>query len=447
VSEEAVGRRPGRVPVSAAEQLVRRAYSALDDAGVTWCALHGGDELLHPAHDVDLLVAAGDRPRLEEALTGAGFLAVASFSTGGHVLFSGHEAGGGVLVDAVTELSYGSLGSPAVNWLRPRLETGAATACLERRVRDAEAGAWVLAPDDEFWTLVLNCVVDKRKVAERHARRLLELAPSARADGALARSVDRACPPGWSAADVVEAVLDGRWDELVALGPSLAERSTRRHPVANRAKWFAVGVTRLGRNVRARLRAGPAISVALLGTDGSGKSTLCARIPQASALPCRVLYMGLWKQQPRGLVHQIGQVAFRPLRMWRAYLTGLLWRLQGTVVVFDRYAYDALVPPAPPFVKAKQLYFSSLAALCPDSDVAVLLDAPAEAVLARRPGEDTLERLEAARRGYLSLTSKIPNLEVVDAGRDADAVLADVLQRVWRAQVEATGGRRPPVHR
>jgi thymidylate kinase len=423
--------------------VVRRAFGALDGAGITWCALHGGDELLHPAHDVDLLVAAEDRPRLEEALTGAGFLPLVSFSAGGHVLFSGHEPGGGALIDVVSELSYGSLGSPAVNWMRPRLETRAADACLERRERREEAGGWVLAPDDEFWALVCNCAVDKGRFAERHVRRLLKLAPAATTDGALAGAVDAACPPGWSAARVVEAVLAGQWDELVGLGPSLARRSTRRHPVGNRAKWFAAGVGRLVRNVRDRARTGPALSVALLGTDGAGKSTLCSRIPEASPLPCRVLYMGLWKQQPRGLLHQVGQVALRPLHMWRAYVTGLLWRLQGTVVVFDRYAYDALVPPAPPFVTAKRLYFSSLAALCPDAGMAVLLDAPAEAVLARRPGEDTLERLERARARYLSLTSKVPHLEVVDAGRDADAVLADVLQRVWRAQSERSARRRP----
>ena len=433
--EEAVAWRPD------AERIVIRAFEALDEAGVTWCALHGGDELLHPAHDVDLLVAAEDRPRLEEVLTRAGFLPVSSFSAGGHALFSGFEHGRGILLDAVTELSYGSLGSPAVNWLRPRLETRAAAACLERRVRDSEAGGWVLAPDDEFWALALNCLVDKRKVGPRHARRLLELAPSARTDGPLAHVVQASCPPGWSAARIAEAALAGRWDELVELGPVLAQRSTRRHPVGNRAKWFLVGVSRLLRNIRMRLRSGPALSVALLGTDGSGKSTLCRRIPDASLVPCRVLYMGLWKQQPRGLLHQVGQVAFRPVSMWRAYLTGLLWRLGGTVVVFDRYAYDALVPPAPPFVWAKRLYFSSLAALCPDAGLAVLLDAPAEAVLARRPGEDTLEHLERARRRYLSLTARVPHLEVVDAGQDADTVLAEVLQRVWSAQVEAAGRR------
>lgn len=427
---------------------MQRAFDALDGAGISWCSLHGGEDLWHPTHDVDLLVAAEDRPSLEAALVSAGFMPVVSFSSGAHVFFAGYEQAETVLIDAVTELSFGTQGSPVVNWLRPRFETRAATSCLERRVRQDEGGgAWVLHPEDEFWVVLLNCVVDKGRVDDRHARRLLELLPSAHTVCPLARAVEEACPPGWDAQRVLDAVESRGWGRLVELGPLLARRSTRRRPFANRARWFSTGMKRLLLNIRRRLRTGLGLSVALLGPDGSGKSTLCSRIPEVAPMPCRVVYMGLWKNQPRGRLHQAGQILFRPLRMWAAYLTGLVWRLRGALVIFDRYAYDALLPPSPPFVWAKKLYFSVLAAMCPRARLALLLDAPVEALSSRRPEEYEFDGVELARSRYLSLISRVPRLEVVDAGRSAEAVLADVLDRAWSAQMAAFSGGLAPGRR
>jgi thymidylate kinase len=421
------------------QSLIQRAYDALDAAGITWCSLHGGDDLFRPVNDVDLLVGPEHRSSLEEEMVGAGFLPIVTFASGGHTFFSGYAQGRRILIDAVAELSFGPQGSPLVNWLRPRFETHAARACLSARVRDGLA--WVLAPEDEFWVLLLGCVVDKGEIVSRHARRLLELLPYARTDRPIARVVEESCPPGWTSRLMVEAVRGQRWGDLVDMGSHLARRSTGRRPVASRARWFVTGMRRLAGNLRKRGRSGLGLSVAVLGPDGAGKSTLCSRIEEMAPMSCRVVYMGLWQRHPRGWWDQAAQVLVRPLRIWFAYVAGVAWRLRGRVVVFDRYSYDALLPPAPPFVGAKRIYFSALAALCPDARLALLLDAPLCTLRSRRPHDDP-EALERLRSGYLSVASRVAHLEIVDAARDADAVLDDALSRIVGAQVAAIRRRR-----
>ncbi len=100
--------------------------------------------------------------------------------------------------------------------------------------------------------------------------------------------------------------------------------------------------------------------------------------------------------------------------------------------MFDRYTYDAWLPPRPPLVVAKRLYFWALAHACPAPDLVLLLDAPAEVVSARKP-EETLEEIAWQRRHFLDLGRRVPRLQVVDATRPRAEVKADILERLWRA--------------
>ena len=171
--------------------------------------------------------------------------------------------------------------------------------------------------------------------------------------------------------------------------------------------------------------------VAVLGSNGAGKSTLARELRACLPLPSELVYMGLWKAGESGGGTGFGAALRRPLRMWRRYAAALRLQLQGRIVVFDRYVYDAHLPPAPPLVALKRVYLRALTRGLPAPDLAVVLDVPPEVAYARKQ-ENTLEELAGEREVYRRLVARLPNAASVDAARPPDEVRADVTQLVWR---------------
>ncbi|MGH3628664.1 MAG: phosphotransferase, partial [Sciscionella sp.] len=283
--------------------------------------------------------------------------------------------------------------------------------------------------------LLLHCVVDKGAVAERHAERLVELATHATPGSALAGSVTAACPQGWDAHRIVRAALGRDWVALEPLRTALPRNASQRAPVAGRAAAFARGLVRLVAHA-VRLPGARGISVALLGPDGAGKSTLAAAIESSFWLPTRAVYMGLWRDNPDHASpwRQGIAAASRPIIAWRQYLTGTYHRARGRLVVFDRYSYDALIPPSPPLRWLKRIYFAVLARTCPRPNLVLILDVPAALAYRRRPEED-YEDLSAKREHYLRLAGRLSGAMVVPADRSRDVVRADVVDRIWQTHI------------
>ena len=261
-------------------------------------------------------------------------------------------------------MEFGPSSHFAVNWLRPTLRTDAAQALLAGRRRVGPLA--VPSADDAFWALLLHCVVDKGAVAERHAARLVELAPQARPDGVLGRIVTAHCPSGWDAARVLTAARGSDWPALVALGARLPGRAT----AAGRAAALGRGLRRLATDVR-RTRRG--LSVAVLGPDGRGqvhphpghRGVVRPAQPASSTWG-----YGRARTAPRRPLPLAALAAARrPFRSWRrAAVTG--WhQARGRLVVLDRHPYDALLPPAPPHVALKRLFFILLARTVPAPSV------------------------------------------------------------------------------
>ncbi len=198
-----------------------------------------------------------------------------------HVFLAYHAATDcWIRLHVVTELSFGP---------RHRLRTGAATACLSRCRHDG--GVMQLAAEDEFWTTLLHCLLEKGGIAERHRDRLRKLAAEAEPGGPLREVVQRVCPAGWESARMVGNVRRGEWDELEALAPALAAAWRRRISFSSRL----MDVLREGLRLPVRLlnvwrRRG--LSVALLGPDGAGKSTLADGLRRSFFGPTCTIYMG-----------------------------------------------------------------------------------------------------------------------------------------------------------
>jgi thymidylate kinase len=417
--------------------LLEVTFSAFNQEHIRWCVLRGEGELACPGpdDDVDLLVAPDDMPRVRAVLDAQQYVALPTRGRGSHRFFIGYHSPTNtwIKLDIVTELTYGPYLS---------LRTNAATGCLARRGRRELLN--VPASDDAFWLLFLHCMLDKGKFAPHRAAALRELVGAARTDGPFAQVVGPACPRGWDLARLIESVRQGDWEALTRLAPALAVEWRRREPIA--ARWREIS-NRVLRRLEIPLTClqRPGVSVALLGPHGVGKSTLVAEIRRSFHFPVRSVYMGLCNSAPTpartavrptllgwSVARRRIEIGLRLPKAWRGYLVAKLHQAAGRVVIFDRYAYDALVPARASSGLLKGLHMRLLGHSCPAPDLVLVLDAPGE-VMSAREGEDSPEALETQRQRLLALRDRIQHVQVVDATRDEAAVRADVLGRIWAA--------------
>jgi predicted ATP-grasp superfamily ATP-dependent carboligase/thymidylate kinase len=214
------------------------------------------------------------------------------------------------------------------------------------------------------------------------------------------------------------------------------------------------------------------LTVALIGPDGAGKTSVARRLAEVLPPPVTYLYMGVNPDSSNlllpstRLVHALRRArgatpdaagprdsrrpgrapprsrAKRSLRSarsflrlanrlaeeWQRALVASVQRRRGSIVIFDRhffadyYAYD--VAAHGQRSTSRRLHGFVLARLYPKPDLVLYLDAPAETLL-RRKGEGTLESLARRRREYLELEQVMTNFAVVDADRPLDEVVSE----------------------
>jgi thymidylate kinase len=384
-----------------------------------------------PTGDVDLIVHPHDAGALARLLQPLGFATLPWRAATPELVFVSYhrDSGTWLVLDVVTEVSFGR-----------DLCFRVADADVVLRNSQASGAMRTLAPDDAFWALLLHCLLEKDGIADRHRATLSDLAGSASPDGPLGRVTRRSCPPGWDTGQLIAAVREGRWHELELIRQPLRDAWLRAHPRDLRHAR-RLRLRRLARGpLTAVERRG--ISVVLLGPNGAGKSTVAAKVLATYPAPTRLCYLGLWKQtRPVGPVRASLRVLARPGVVWARYATSLGHRAAGRLVLFDRYVYDAVLPPQPPLVALKRPYLWVLAHSCPPPTATIVLDVPGE-VAWERKGENSVDELEQERRSLRRLSERLRNLHVVDATRSIDEVAADVTAIAWASYAARWRGRR-----
>jgi thymidylate kinase len=282
-------------------------------------------------------------------------------------------------------------------------------------------------PADEWllWILLLHDMLDKGDVPERHRPELTRLAGISAAAPAALRAL--AASRGLNPEVLVVLVQAGEWEKLRAFAQRLA---TPARPLRKRA---AAAADRVGGMWTRR-----GLSVAIMGPDGAGKTTLVTGLRRAFPFPTRVLYMGLTGGRlPKADAMRVPGVvlAGRLALLWTRYVVGLYHRARGRIVLFDRYTLDGKVPSGADLGPLGRLSRRMQALSVPKPDLLLLLDASG-AVMHARKGEYDPAQLEDWRGAYQRLRDSVPAFEVLDAEQPVYAVRRDAQARIWQCYAE-----------
>lgn len=211
-------------------------------------------------------------------------------------------------------------------------------------------------------------------------------------------------------------------------------------------------------------------SVALVGSDGAGKSTVAREVVRRLPFDAGYLYMGVnleaspvmlpttrlllalkrrrgggtdmtvgssehaHRGGPLGTVRRLVRITnWIAEEAYRAVLARRM-RRRGAVVVFDRHFFcdyyaGAIAPTTERRPIDTRIHGFVLERWYPRPDLTLFLDAPPEVLVARKAG-DRLERVARRRQEFLALSSVLPAFDVVDADRPLEAVVEEVVERI-----------------
>ena len=200
--------------------------------------------------------------------------------------------------------------------------------------------------------------------------------------------------------------------------------------------------------------------LAVLGPDGSGKSTVLAGVRDGwppSLGPVHIYHLRPRRlnrrggpagpvvdphgQPPRGAVLSAAALAFVVADWWFGYWTDVApRRTRHGLVLFDRHLLDVLVDPLR-YRYGGPTWLARLACrLVPRPDLVVILDA-CPAVVRARKQEVTPAESERQWSAYRRLAATTPGAHLVDASGPAEQVVQAVLA-VLLAEAQKTGAGR-----
>lgn len=210
-------------------------------------------------------------------------------------------------------------------------------------------------------------------------------------------------------------------------------------------------------------------SVALIGPDGAGKTTIARMLEERSPLPLKYIYMGVnigasnfalptsrfidylrgrpregadlsstEKQetlQPERRRKSLGRILWSAGRLannladeWYRQLWSWGYQCAGYIALYDRhYLFDFSLENVDLEDEGfdTRLHRWFLTHLYPRPSLVIFLDAPAEVLFARK-GEKGVKDLEKRRQSFAQLMKTNPNCFVVDGTQPLDKVYGDV---------------------
>lgn len=229
-------------------------------------------------------------------------------------------------------------------------------------------------------------------------------------------------------------------------------------------------------------------TVALVGGDGAGKTTVARHLQQSLQMPIKYVYMGSsmrssnvalpttrlvlflkqraykkcthesdpirsddlpaqdfeYSQAKHGPLWTCARLLNRLAEAWFRQAVAFKYKMQGYVIIFDRHCFFDSAPDinhSDPRDQQglDQVYYWIMSHWYPRPDLAILLDAPGE-LLYERKKEASPEYLNRQRSAFLEQGKKLKNFVRVDATQPLDRVLVEVERDIM--DFSATGCRR-----
>jgi len=220
-------------------------------------------------------------------------------------------------------------------------------------------------------------------------------------------------------------------------------------------------------------------TVAIIGPDGTGKSTVARKLIEVLPFPAKYLYMGVnldagnvmlpstrlirWLRmrstrtaRTRGLQGRASlrtearnpiKVALKGIKFWLGlanrfaeewYRQVLAWtyKRRGYIVVFDRHFYaDYFASDIAGNARSKgigaRMHGIMLERFYPKPDLAILLDAPAELLFSRK-AEGSEELLDRLRQDYVCVREHLKSTVCIDAGQPLEAVTGQAAEAIMK---------------
>jgi thymidylate kinase len=440
----------------AGEATVRAFLDELERHCSAYCLLGACDDLPAAVHsDIDFMVAREDFEPLPRALKAAadatGFRLVQELkheTTARYFVLAQSRPGKILYLHPDAAADYRRSGR---TWLR-------ADAMLARRRRHAN-GLWVAAAADNFDYYLIKCInkgrLLKGRLEDRQARLLSRLFAED-AQGCEEALALRFSPA--SAERIATACRTGAWEPVVERAQALDEELLARTPADSPATRMAEMRRRLGRWAKPT-----GLWVAVLGPDGSGKSTVIENMQAALAMgfrrTARFHLRPQWLrgtsageavntdphgQAPRGVLASTAKLIF----FWADYAIGFWVRVRpllvrSTLVIFDRYYPDLLIDPRRFRYSGPRWLARLVGALIPMPDLMLILDAPAEVLQARKQevsAQETARQVEAYREFAGSKAAR-GRVVLVNAAAPVDEVVHACAEEVLMRMAARTAQR------
>ena len=229
-------------------------------------------------------------------------------------------------------------------------------------------------------------------------------------------------------------------------------------------------------------------TVALIGPDGAGKTTVAARLPDLLPMPVRYLYMGVSAESSNVLLpttrvvrrikrrigappdtagppshgprrprsrsflkrrladlRAVARLGNRLAEEWYRQWLAWRWERSGAVVVFDRHFfvdYHAYDVSGEDRSWTQRLHGFLLRHAYPRPDLVVYLDAPGDVLLARK-GEGSVEALERRRDEYRAIAAEVSAFVEIDATAPIDVVTSRVADAILARSGRSTSSSEP----